>query len=88
MDSSLKKNLKAQAHHLSPVVLMGGKGLTDAVIAECDLALNTHELIKIKIISTDKQERLDISNKICEATHADLVQLIGHIAILYRKNPD
>ena len=49
MDTSRKKSLKAQAHHLKPVVLLGAKGLTEAVIAETDVALLSHELIKVKI---------------------------------------
>ncbi len=88
MDSTLKKTLKAKAHHLNPVILMGNKGLTDAVIAETDLALTSHELIKVKLVSADKAERLDRVQHLCETTHATLVQLIGHIAVIYRKNPE
>lgn len=87
MDNTFKKQLKSQAHHLSPVVLMGAKGLTDALIAECDLALTTHELIKIKIVSADKQEKTAMVAALCQATQAELIQTIGHIAVLYRKNP-
>ncbi len=88
MDNILKKQLKSQAHHLSPVVLMGTKGLTEAIIAECDQALTTHELIKIKIVSADKQEKLGIATTLCQATHAELIQTIGHVAVLYRKKPE
>jgi RNA-binding protein len=86
MNTTLKKQLKSQAHHLSPVVLMGAKGLTDALIAECDLALTTHELIKIKIVSADKEEKAAITTALCQATDAELVQTIGHIVVLYRQN--
>ncbi|PJD92846.1 MAG: ribosome assembly RNA-binding protein YhbY [Legionella sp.] len=88
MDSTLKKSLKAQAHHLNPVILMGNKGLTEALIAETDLALTSHELIKIKLVSGEKAERLDMVQHLCETTQAALVQLIGHIAVVYRKNPE
>ena len=88
MDNTLKKQLKSQAHHLSPVVLMGAKGLTEAIIAECDQALTIHELIKIKIVSADKQEKLAIATALGQATHAELIQIIGHVAVFYRKNPE
>lgn len=88
MDNTLKKSLKAQAHHLNPVILMGSKGLTDAVIAESDIALSSHELIKIKIVASDKKERLSIIQSLSEAVHATIIQVIGHIAVLYRQNPD
>ena len=86
MNKLLKKQLKSQAHHLSPVLLMGNKGLSEALIAECEQALTAHELIKIKIVAADKDEKNQIINDICQATQAELVQIIGHMAIVYRKN--
>lgn len=88
MDSSLKKALKATAHHLKPVVLVGSKGLTPAVIAEADVALLAHELIKVKIQSLEKAERQALCTALCHPLHAQLVQLIGNTAIIYRKNND
>ncbi len=85
MDNKQKAALVAKAHHLNPVVMLGQKGLTDNVIAETDQALNIHELIKVKIIAADKQERLDIINAICEQLKAENLKLIGNIAIIYRK---
>jgi RNA-binding protein len=86
MDSTLKKTLKAQAHALKPVVLIGQLGLTSAVIAEIELALNSHELIKVRI-RAEREERKLISHKICAETGASLVQSIGQICVLYRPNP-
>ncbi len=86
MDTSFKQALKAKAHHLKPVVLLGAKGLTPSVIGETDTALLTHELIKIKIHGAEKPERETVVNALCQQLEADLVQLIGHVAILYRKN--
>jgi len=77
---------RAQAHALKPVILLGQSGLTDAVVNEIQLALNTHELIKIKIRSTNRELRKEISTTICSATEAELIQSIGQIIVVYRKN--
>ena len=86
MNTLQKQTLKAQAHHLKPVLLLGAKGLTPAVIEEAKVALLTHELIKVKIQGIEKEERTITANALCEATAAELVQLIGNTAILYKKN--
>ncbi|HHF7373879.1 ribosome assembly RNA-binding protein YhbY [Legionella bozemanae] len=88
MDTSFKKSLKAQAHHLKPVVLLGTKGLTEAVIAETDIALLAHELIKVKINGAEKEDRVIMAAELCEQLHAELVQMIGNTVIMYRKNED
>jgi len=81
-----KKQLRANAHALKPVVMVGQSGLTDAVLAEVDLALNSHELIKVKI-RAERDERKEISEKMCAATGAELIQSIGQVTVLYRLNP-
>ena len=88
MDSSLKQQLKANAHHLKPVVMLGNKGLTAAVIEETEIALLSHELIKVKINGAEKADRQRIATEMCDTLHASLVQLIGNTAIIYRKNVD
>ena len=88
MKTSFKQELKARAHHLKPVVLLGAKGLTPAVTEETHLALQIHELIKVKINGADKTARLAIATELCQQLNAELVQLIGNTAILYRKNID
>lgn len=88
MDSSLKKTLKSQAHHLKPVVLLGAKGLTEAVVAETDIALLSHELIKVKINGAEKEDRLIMAEELCQQLHAELVQMIGNTVIMYRKNEE
>ena len=77
------KALKARAHALNPVVMIGNKGLTDAVLLEIEAALETHELIKVKIAAA-RDERSVIAQKIAEATEADLIQTIGQMAIFFR----
>ena len=88
MDTTFKKSLKAQAHHLKPVILLGAKGLTEAVVAETDIALNAHELIKVKINGAEKEDRIEMANVLCQQLTADLVQMIGNTAIIYRKKKD
>lgn len=88
MNNTLKRTLKAQAHHLSPVILMGNKGLTDHLITATDEALTAHELIKIKLVGEQKSDRLATAQTLCAATHADIIQIVGHIATIYRKNPE
>lgn len=80
-----KKKLKAQAHPLNPVVIIGQAGLTPAVINEINLALDAHELIKVKI-RADRDERNAIREQICTETHAEQIQSIGQVVVLYRKN--
>jgi len=87
VNSADKKKLRAEAHPLNPVVMIGQSGLTAAVLAEIEQALNTHELIKIKI-RAERDERKLISEKICTATGAELIQTIGQIAVIYRLNPN
>ena len=82
-----QRTLKAQAHSLKPVVLLGQKGLTPAVITEINAALDAHELIKVKVAAEEREDRQKMTQEIIEKTQADLVGSIGHIAILYRKNP-
>lgn len=86
MNSIEKKKLKAQAHPLNPVVMIGQAGLTPAVLKEIDLALDTHELIKVKI-RAERDERNVMREQICGETRAELVQSIGQIAVFFRKKP-
>jgi RNA-binding protein len=87
VNSADKKKLRAEAHALKPVVMIGQSGLTVAVLAEIEQALNSHELIKVKI-RAERDERKQISEKICAETGAEIIQSIGQIAVIYRFNPD
>ncbi|MDD2761044.1 MAG: YhbY family RNA-binding protein [Methylomonas sp.] len=86
MNSVEKKKLKAQAHPLKPVVIIGQAGLTPAVIKEINVALDAHELIKVEI-RAERDERAVIGNQICAETQAELIQSIGRRSIFFRKNP-
>ena len=85
MTPAERKALKARAHKLNPIVTVGGKGLTDAVIAEIDFALKAHELIKVRAPSLDRHAREVAFQALCERIGAEGVQHIGKIFVLYRK---
>jgi RNA-binding protein len=87
VDSANKKKLRTQAHALKPVIIIGQAGYTAAVLAEIDLALDSHELIKIRI-RAEREDRTYISEKVCNDTGAQLIQTIGQITVIYRQNPD
>jgi RNA-binding protein len=83
-----KRALMARAHALKPVVLLGAAGLTEPVLAEIELALNHHELIKVRVNGGDRDMRDAQVRTIVEETGAALVQRIGNIAVLFRANPE
>ncbi len=83
-----QRALKAQAHSLKPVVLLGQKGLTPSVIVEINAALDCHELIKVKVAAEDRDARKLMIQEIVEKTQVELIGSIGHIAILYRKKKE
>lgn len=87
MDKQFKKSLKAKCHHLDTVVRLGANGLTDAVNAEIEVALNAHELIKIKLVG-DKEERKELADEIANQHNAEIINQIGHQLCIYRKNKD
>ena len=80
--------LKGVAHSLKPIVLLGNNGLTEAVIAEIDYALNHHELIKVKIPTDDKETKGLIVEAICRETNATKIQVIGKTLIIYRQSEE
>ena len=88
MDSTFKQALKARAHHLKPVVLLGAKGLTPAITEETNIALNAHELIKVKINGAEKEDRQKMAADLCQQVGAELIQMIGNTVVLYRKKAD
>ncbi|MDO5357089.1 MAG: ribosome assembly RNA-binding protein YhbY [Conchiformibius sp.] len=80
--------MRAQAHHLHPVVMVGQKGLTEAVVRETDTALRAHELIKVRVLGDDREERSEIAAALCAEVGAQLVQHIGKLLVLYRKKEE
>jgi RNA-binding protein len=83
-----RSELRAEAHKLNPVVIIGDKGLTDEVLAEVDRSLKAHELIKVRAVTDDRDAREIWFEKICETLGAEEVQEIGKILVVYRQNPE
>ena len=84
----LKKFLKAKAHTLKPVIITGQHGITPALLTEIGLALDHHELIKVRVNAADRENRQAMTRAICEDSSADLIQSVGHVVTIYRKNPN
>jgi RNA-binding protein len=82
-----KRWLKSQVHHLKPVVLVGQAGLTDAVLAELNLALDHHELLKVRVAAGDRDQRDEVIGQMAQESRATLVSRVGNVAALYRPNP-
>jgi RNA-binding protein len=80
--------LRGQAHGLKPLLQVGGKGITDTLVAELDGALEHHELIKVKVAAEDREARDAMIEQLAQRSGAALVQRIGHVAILYRPSKD
>ena len=79
-----KKALRKKAHSLKPVVMIGQNGLTEAVLAEVDIALNVSELIKVRIRGADKNKRTEQCAQIEHQLNSEVVHQIGGITVLYR----
>lgn len=82
-----KRHLRGLGHTLKPVVILGNAGLTENVLAEIDQALTYHELIKVRVNAADREARAGIIEAICEHTKGQPIQTIGHILLLFRRNP-
>ena len=88
LTAAQKRYLRGLAHPLKPVVLMGAKGLTDAVAAEVEIALEHHELIKVKVTAEDREAREQAIAELARRCSAAVVQRVGHTATLYRRSQD
>ena len=88
LSNAQKRYLRGLAHDLKPVILVGAKGVTAALVAELDLALEQHELIKIKVAAEDRDTRDAWIAELVEKSDAAYVSRIGHTAVLYRRSKD
>jgi RNA-binding protein len=82
-----KRWLKSRVHHMKPVVLVGQAGVTDRLLAELDLALDHHELLKVRVSAGDRELRDVLVAQLVESSRSTLVSRIGNVAALYRANP-
>ncbi len=85
LSTDQKKSLRSIGHKLNPIITVAGKGITDNINEEIERALNDHELIKIKLIVDDRDEKPILAKTICEEHSAQLVQAMGHVILIYRK---
>ena len=87
---SLSKNqlkfLRTRCHDLKPVIRIGQKGLTAEVLNELEIALNFHELVKVKLAGEDKEQRKALINDVCEKSSSIKIQSIGKTVSVYRHN--
>ncbi len=83
-----KHYLRGLAHSRPAIVTVGNVGPSNAVAAELDAALTHHELVKIKLAGMNRQQRKLAVQKLCDATGAQEVQIIGNMAVVYRANTD
>jgi RNA-binding protein len=85
---SERKEKRADAHHLDPVVMIGGDGLTPAVVKEVDAALNAHGLIKVRVMSDDRGAREEAFATLSDKLNAAPIQHIGKLLVLWRPMPE
>jgi RNA-binding protein len=88
LSNSQTRYLRGLAHDLKPVILTGNKGITEAVLKEFALALEHHELVKVKLGSDDRIERKNQIGELRVRGSAELVQSIGKVASFYRRNDE
>jgi RNA-binding protein len=85
LSTDQKKSLRTIGHKLNPIITVAGKGITDTINDEIERALNDHELIKIKLICDDRDDKPVLTQSICNEHGAELVQATGHVILIYRK---
>ena len=88
LNTATKKRLRAAAHPLKPVVMIGQHGYSAAVAAAIDEALGDHELIKVRLRGIEREQRKPVIAEICSDLDAEVVGLVGGVATLYRAQPE
>lgn len=88
LTAAQKRHLRAIAHSLKPVILMGAKGLSEALVNELKLALERHELVKVKLAAEDREARDAALDQLAKDSDSQIVQRIGNIGVLFRRNKE
>lgn len=88
LNDKQRKYLRGLAHDLNVVLQTGSAGLTEAVLAEIDVALTAHELIKVRFNAGERDERDAMIEETCDKLDALFIQRVGHVATLFRRNPN
>lgn len=84
LSATEKKHFRGIGHHLKPVILIGGNGLSEALLAELERALEDHELIKVKVAAEDRESRRAVVDELPNVVGCEIVATIGNIALIYR----
>ena len=82
-----RRFLRAEAHSLEPVVMVGKEGLSETVLSAVRDALQTHELIKVRVLESAPMERKDVAEALPGLVTAELAGLVGRVLILYKRHP-
>ena len=82
------RHLRGLAHPLKPLVAIGNNGLTDSVVDEINNCISRHELIKVRVSVGDREERDEIIQAIVERADAEMVQRVGHVATIFKRNEE
>ncbi|MGK5091833.1 ribosome assembly RNA-binding protein YhbY [Deltaproteobacteria bacterium TL4] len=88
MKGKQKRYLKGLAHSMNPLVRIGKQGLSEAVCKQIQQCLLEHELIKIKVLESSPLDRKECAKAISERIEAEVVQVIGHVIVLYQAHPE
>jgi RNA-binding protein len=88
LNSTQRKTLRRLGHDRKAIVMLGASGLSTGVIGELDRALADHELVKVRVRAEERTGRDALIGELCARTGAELVQRIGHVALLYRRHPE
>ena len=83
-----RREYRAIAHNLKPVIIVGDKGLSEGLQEELERALNDHELIKLRIPAQPKKEKRAFNESLCNRHAAELVEAIGNVIVIYRRNAE
>lgn|SRR5689334_12866688 len=83
-----KRFLRSKAHHVTPVTQVGKGGVTDNMIEQINLALESHELIKVSILQNCEEDKDVVARDLADRAEAELVQLIGKTVVLFKESVD
>ena len=83
-----RRHLRALGHHLDPLLQIGQEGVTDGVVAQANVQLQRHELIKVRVLESSPLDRREAADELAARTGADLAQVLGRTFLLYKRDPE
>ncbi|MFW6265042.1 MAG: ribosome assembly RNA-binding protein YhbY [Bacillota bacterium] len=88
LTSKRRAYLRGQANRLNPIIQVGKDGINQGLIEQVDAALDDHELIKGRILNNSMEDVRDAANKLANEIGAEVVQVIGNVFVLFRRNDE